>query len=173
MYRLYTFRQKLKTLEEEVKNLRKKYRKLDDRITILEGNKNNVSVTNDDSKSVSIGKNVKMPTPPVKVEDKMPTPPADVEEELVAEKIAGVVGDQNILKSLCSTIFTEEELVTMTRTGKRTSKCMDNVKPQLDRVRFGKLEALVKRHTSYDKDTFVKKFENYQKVLRREKKKEN
>ena len=71
--------------------------------------------------------------------DQSPSVVVSSEQDLESS-IAGVVGDHNKFKKLCSLIFSEEELVSGTRTGKRTIKCMDIVKPQLDQVKFQKLE---------------------------------
>lgn len=166
----YTFREKIKSLEEDVKYLRRKCRKLEDRMTKLEDEKKGAKVdmspvtTKDDKKTASKDKNVPQ-------DDKMPTNVKSVEQ--VEETIAGVVGDQNRFKHLCLQLFMAEELVSMTRTGKRTIKCVGIVKPQLDQIRFSKLETLVMRHTSYDKNTFQNVLENLQKVLRRDQKETN
>ncbi|KAH3879341.1 hypothetical protein DPMN_003243 [Dreissena polymorpha] len=98
------------------------------------------------------------------------TKPCQAICEQDVETIVGkAIGDQNKFKNLCLYKFTQEELVSCTLTGKRTIKCMDNVKPQLGHTKFKELETLVLKYTSYDKQSFQKKIETLQKILRREK----
>jgi hypothetical protein len=105
--------------------------------------------------------------------EQQPTEDVDkslLDEETLIKSVKGVVGDQNVMKHLCLQIFTEEDMINSTRTGKRTAKAMDNVKPPLDPIKFNMLETVIMKVTSFDKATFYKKFENQQKMLRRAKK---
>lgn len=81
----------------------------------------------------------------------------------ISEEIKNLHGDRHIFKTFCFKTFTQEELMNRTRTGKRTIKCNNIVKPQLDTEKFGILEELVLQRTIFDKLTFHKKFENLQK----------
>ena len=91
----------------------------------------------------------------------------------IEDVVAKGVGVHNKFKNLCLHFFTTDELCSGTRTGKRTIKCMEDVKPQLNQTKFQQLEnCVVSKFTLFDKETFIKKFENLQKVLRREQKKD-
>jgi len=91
----------------------------------------------------------------------------DLKEENITKSLKGIIGDQHIFRHLCLHIFTESDLMNCTRTGKRTIKCMGDVKPALNTCKFDLLERMVLSHTNLDKATFIKKFENLQKILRR------
>lgn len=47
---------------------------------------------------------------------------------------------QNIFTTLAKSLFSEDELVNSSRTGKRTNKCNDIPRPAIDQVRFQTLE---------------------------------
>lgn len=166
-----------------MRSLRRKVRKLEDRIAELE---KSTSKSHEDKETARIEETARMgeaasqqQSASLKGAD-VSGKEADVPEtknnqgetdpEAVVTK---AIGDQNKFRNLCLFLFTHDELVSCTRTGKRTIKCMDNVKPQIDPIKFKRLETLVLKHTSYDKPTFHKKFENLQKVLRRERKELN
>ncbi|XP_052761837.1 uncharacterized protein LOC128204462 [Mya arenaria] len=78
---------------------------------------------------------------------------------------------QQVLSTLCKAIFSNEELMNCSRTGKRTNKCSESgPRPPLDIVKLEKLERLVCEKTNISKDCFCKKLENMQKTLRQKKK---
>ena len=109
-------------------------------------------------------------SPMVKMESKSNDEDLTMEEKLKSE-VKGVIGDLSIMKTLCLSLFSEEEVANSTRTGKTTLKAKANVKPPLDQTKFDIFENLTVQLTSFDKSTFHKKFENLQKVLRRNLKK--
>ena len=88
-------------------------------------------------------------------------------EPSLKDSMKNIHGEQNIFKFLCLHIFTENDLMSFSRTGKRSIKNMDNARPPLNGSKLALLESLVKEHTKFDHNMFVKKFENLQKVLRR------
>jgi hypothetical protein len=89
----------------------------------------------------------------------------------LTDSIKSLSGERNILKFLCNKLFTQNEIINCSRTGKKNpSKSGDTVKPALNQEKFGILEQLILKHTTYDKNTFHKKFENQQKCAIRDKK---
>ena len=88
----------------------------------------------------------------------------------LTDSIKSLSGERNILKFLCNKLFTQNEIINCSRTGKKNpSKSGDTVKPALDQEKFGILEQLVLKHITYDRNTFHKKFENQQKCVIRDK----
>ena len=123
-------------IKEEIRALRRKIRKLEDRVVALE--------SGGSSQQDNILK-------------------------LVCHLDANDV--QQVLSTLCKAIFSNEELMNCSRTGKRTNKCSERgPRPPLDIVKLKKLEHLVREKNNISKDCFIKKFENMQKTLRRKKK---
>lgn len=84
----------------------------------------------------------------------------DITIEELEQSIKNVNGDSNRLKHLCSKLFTDEELINRSRTGKKTAKSGENVKPALNAEKFELLQLMVCKHTSLQKSEFIKKFEN-------------
>ena len=80
---------------------------------------------------------------------------------------------QKVLVLLAKKIFTDEELMKSSRTGKRTVKCKGDPRPPLDARKLETLERVVRNKTSISKKLFVSKFQNLQKVLRRKAKRRN
>lgn len=73
--------------------------------------------------------------------------------------------DQEKLKYLCKLFFSEDELKNSSRTGKRSIKSGETPRPPLN---IEKLKtAVLKYCVTFNSDIFMKKFENFQKVLRR------
>ena len=175
--KLFTFfsreTQSFQQLEEDVKALRRRCRKLEDRVEKLEAAKEHADTSSRKSDS---GFQKKLPEtfPPrsdktsgklyQEGQKKMEQSLSSASE--VEIDVSNVVGEQNIFKFLTLKIFSQDEIISCTRTGKRTAKSGDEVKPQLDPEKFYRLENLVLKHTSMDKCKFYKKFENLQKVLR-------
>ena len=73
----------------------------------------------------------------------------------------------NVLQILAKHLFSDDELCSSSRTGKKTVKCGASPRPPLDTKKFNTLERLVLTKTKISKETFVKKFQHFQKVLRR------
>ena len=171
-----------------MKSLRKKTRKLDDRIKMLEDAILKPAVHSEAVQSPAA--KTSGPTLEIKSVPNLSTPNSakssrecpevfasgdhtDIykgpSEEQLAKDVSCMTGDQNIFKYLCSKVFSREELISNTRTGKKTIKCMNDTKPPFNPVKFQFLEKMVITHTTLDKNSFYKKLENLQKVLRREK----
>jgi hypothetical protein len=71
--------------------------------------------------------------------------------------VAKGIGVHNKFKNLCLYFFTSDELCSGTRSRKRTIKCMDEVKCQLNQHQFQQLEScVVSKYLLYSKDTFIK-----------------
>jgi len=85
----------------------------------------------------------------------------DLKEENIAKSLKGIIGDQHVFRHLCLHIFTESDLMNCTRTGKRTIKCMGDVKPALNTYKFDLLERMVLSHTNLDKAAFIKKIRKF------------
>ncbi|XP_052262612.1 uncharacterized protein LOC127866222 [Dreissena polymorpha] len=163
---------KIKRLEEDVRSLRRKLGKLEDRVSELDKDKASNSTTEQVvEKADRTGQLAKKKEGQGSVSKKeadsiLETKPCQAICEQDVEAIVGkAIGNQNKFKNLCLYKFTREELVSCTRTGKRTIKCMDNVKPQLDHTKFKELETLVLKYTLYDKQSFQKKLKTYRKFL--------
>lgn len=122
------------SFEEEVRSLRKKMKKLEERVFALEGDRS------------------------AKSED-------DVANELVAHLSESDITDT--VQILARHIFTEDEIINSSRTGKKTVKSGDCPRPPLNQAKFERLQRLVILKTKVSKEVFLKKFENFQKVLRR------
>lgn len=75
----------------------------------------------------------------------------DITIEELEQSIKNVNGDNNRLKYLCSKLFTDEELINRSRTGKKTAKSGENVKPALNAEKFELLQMMVCKHTSLQK----------------------
>ena len=161
-------------LEEDLIILRRKYRKLEQRVLMLEGSLDSYTRP---TKAKHRRSENDLDTPPERapVNEK----PAAVDskdhnilsEENILNAVQGMTSAQNIFKTLCLKVFSRDEIVGSTRTGKRTHKCMDNVKPALSTTKFAFLQSIIsKAIPTMDKTTILKKFQNVQKVLRRERK---
>ncbi|XP_060596756.1 uncharacterized protein LOC132750738 [Ruditapes philippinarum] len=123
-------------IKEEIRALRRKIRKLEDRVVALESGGSSQQ---------------------------------DNLLKLVSHLDANDV--QQVLSTLCKAIFSNEELMNCSRTGKRTNQCSERgPHPPLDIVKVEKLEHFVREKTNISKDCFIKKFENMQKTLRQKKK---
>ena len=119
-------------LEEDLITLRRKYRKLEQRVLMLEGS---LDSSTRPTKAKHRRSENDLDTPPERapVNEK----PAAVDskdhnilsEENILNAVQGMTSAQNIFKTLCLKVFTRDEIVGSTRTGKRTHKCIDNVKP--------------------------------------------
>ena len=122
------------SFEEEVRSLRKKMKKLEERVFALEGDRS------------------------AKSED-------DVANELVAHLSESDITDT--VQILARHIFTEDEIINYSITGKKTVKSGDCPRPPFNQAKFERLQRLVILKTKVSKEVFLKKFENFQKVLRR------
>lgn len=187
---LVFYRERIKKLEEENRNLRKKYKKLEERVYHLE--KDLKSRSESDSQSTSIEPEILKPlirTSPVPVTNEVAETSSGSTAEsgldgtggiLDAEQVAPVPslsdledsiknmsGDRLILKYLSMKLFTTNELINCTRTGKKTIKSKE-VKPALNQQKFNMLKQLVLKKTTYDTLTFFKKIENIQKCAIRD-----
>ena len=123
------------SLEEEVRSLREKVKKLAERMSAVENLRANT-----------------------KSED-------EVANELVAHLKES--DSTQTVQILAKHIFTEEEIINSSRTAKKTVKSGDNPRPPLNQEKIERLERLVILKTNISKAEFIKKFENFQKVLRR------
>ena len=72
-----------------------------------------------------------------------------------------------VLKILALKVFTVQELVGHSPTGKKTCKSGDAVRPPLDLIQFQQLESLVRRKCDVSHMTFMSKLQNLQKMLRK------
>lgn len=68
-----------------------------------------------------------------------------------------------VLVFLARKIFTEEELIMSSKTGKKTSKCNGDPILPFDMEKLERLERVVGTKTSITKELFVNKLENLQK----------
>ena len=150
-----------------MRSLRRKYRKLEERVVKLEGS----STQAEPRKSTNIATVFTRPEAETAPGTEIPAAltAASLGEDDILAAAKGIHGEQNIFKALCLKVFTEKEIVNSTKTGKRTIKCMDNVKPALSAAKFALLESSInKMLPTMDKAVITKKFQNLQKVLRRE-----
>lgn len=83
------------------------------------------------------------------------------------QALKNIKSEQEKFHYICQQFFSMEEIKNSSRTGKRTVKCGENPRPGLNPVTFGKLQEAVIKYCNFDRVTFIKKFENYQKVLRK------
>lgn len=168
-------------MEEEVKNLRddlrsfkKKWRKLEDSTQKKEEH-NPVETKKPIIKQ------------PVQNETKLHVPVKDESKQSVA--IKQQVKDESVKESLdipldinkkdpvkcfqhiTKSLFSIEELILCSPTGKRTIKCDETMgaRPPLNRAKKEQLYRLAEEHLDFDRETSHKKLENFQKVLRRTK----
>lgn len=72
-------------------------------------------------------------------------------------------------QELCKAIFSVDELILCSPTGKCIVKCVDSgARPPLDRGKVKHLFSVAEQHLKFDQTTAHKKLENFQKVLRRQ-----
>lgn len=126
-------------MKEDVRSLRRKLRKLEERVCALESKKPTVSDNGE--------------TENMKLVEHMDS--TDV---------------QRVLTTLAKAIFTDDQLINCSRTGKRTAKCSGPPRPPLDQQKLILLETVVRKKTDISKECFQKKFENLQKTLRQKNK---
>jgi hypothetical protein len=126
-------------LKEDVRSLRRKLRKLEERVCALE------------SKEPTVRDNGEM--------EKM---------KLVEHMDSTDV--QRVLTTLAKAIFSDDQLINCSRTGKKTAKCSGTPRPPLDQQKLILLETVVRKKTNVSKECFQKKFENLQKTLRQKNK---
>lgn len=152
--------------------LRKKIRKLEENNTRQEekANKENIrkatekstvkeKITENTRKEEKIVEN----SMPMTNEDNLSIEQEKYDESVVLDKFT----DQDKLKYLVSCFFSNDDLKNCSRTGKRSCQGGPTARPPLNRNDFCKLTEAVIKFTTYDTETFHKKFENLQKVLRR------
>ena len=144
-------------MEEDLRSLRKKIRKLEEAAGADDNKRMKIPIPESESKPSTVD-----PTHP---DESTCTGGINLDDKIII--IKNLKGDQERFKYLCKLFFTEKELVDCSRTGKRTVKCADNPRPPLNGVQFSKLRESVQKYCSFDKDLFHKKFENFQKVLRK------
>lgn len=91
------------------------------------------------------------------------------QEEQLTASIKHLTNEQDIIKQLTLSVFSQKELQECSRTGKRTNKCKDgNARPPLDKEKYIMLEKLsMAACKKLSQVEFKNKFENIQKVLRR------
>ena len=77
------------------------------------------------------------------------------------------------IQQICFSVFTKEELVSSSRTGKKTVRSSrEDVRPPLDKVKMDLLErAVLTKCPDMSTDTFKKKIDNIIKMSRRKEKK--
>lgn len=162
---------RLRKLEDEVKYLKRKIRKLEERDT--HAMKNTLGKTVEAEKLDKEEGIVVEAEQLDKKTDKVNETEKTVEEtenkkakydELVVNQLRT---DKEKFKYLVRNFFSEDELRSCSRTGKKSVKSNDSPRPPLNGNIFQELTAAVLKHTSFDFNTFVKKFENLQKILRR------
>lgn len=90
-------------------------------------------------------------------EEETNNPMNEITIDELDKSVKGVIGENNIFKHFCFKIFSLEELRNCTRTGKKTIKCHDVIKPALNTEKLDILQTSVIKHTSFDRATFVKK----------------
>lgn len=83
------------------------------------------------------------------------------------QKIAKCKTDHDKFRYLCQELFTTEELINSSRTGKRSIHSKEKPRPALNQAKLVQLQDAVNKYCAFDKSTFVKKFENFQKILRK------
>lgn len=87
-------------------------------------------------------------------EEETNNPMNEITIDELDKSVKGVIGENNIFKHFCFKIFSLEELRNCTRTGKKTIKCHDVIKPALNTEKLDILQTSV---ISFDRATFVKK----------------
>jgi hypothetical protein len=120
-------------LKEDIRSLRRKIRRLEDRVLQLE--KGNVESSS-------------------------------TEEERLLKSVDHLSDPQIILTTLSRNLFTDDELICSSRTGKKTNKCVGPPRPAINQNKLQQLERVVMKKTGISRDAFIKKFENLQKTLR-------
>ncbi|KAJ8307918.1 hypothetical protein KUTeg_014528, partial [Tegillarca granosa] len=149
---------RLLRLEEETSRLRKKNKKLEERIIVLEKITNSEARSEKNEKITEIGapkdaekisentktkdKAAEISNSTVKETEQSVEKGTDITIEELEQSIKNVNGDNNRLKYLCSKLFTDEELINRSRTGKKTAKSGENVKPALNAEKFELLQMM-------------------------------
>ena len=123
-------------LKEDIRSLRRKIRRLEERVSELEKAKEE------------------------QTDDKMKDDKMKLVEHLKDTDV------QAVLTTLARAFFSEVEIKNSSRTGKKTSKCAGDPRPPIDQSKFNEMERLVILKTKISRDVFIKKFENFQKTLR-------
>ena len=105
----------------------------------------------------------------MKVPDENATECLTVNDELEFTAIlSGKKDPVKTFQELCKAIFSVDELILCSPTGKRTVKCADNgARPPLDKGKVKQLFSVAEQHLKFDKTTAHKILENFHKVLRR------
>ena len=161
----------MKQLKEDVRYLRKKLRKLNEENTSKEEEcskklrKLDEDVTEKSQEEESSTKLTKIDTVAEKSEvDETCAATINYDEKLINQMST----DKEKLKYLVSCFFSDDQLLRCSRTGKRSHKSAVSARPPFNAKHFGELTAAVTKFTSFDTKTFYEKFENLQKMLRRQ-----
>ena len=88
------------------------------------------------------------------------------DEQALLEKISNIADETAKVKAACFFLFTKEELISCSRTGKRSAKCLMDPRPALNQQKLSLLKKVM-MDMGMTIDKFNSKLENIQKVLRR------
>lgn len=92
--------------------------------------------------------------------------PAESQERELCREVELLSSPQDIVKKLAVRVFTREELITKSISGKRSAKSSESPRPALDPVKLSQIEHIA-RKKGVEHRSFIEKLQNLQKVLRR------